>query len=73
MTLYMVGDLVQTPPDKYHDDRPHRAIIIKAHKTQGIDQYEVFFPDGYGGKSAWYWNDELKLLHRPEYNYIGIL
>ena len=66
-TLFDVGDLIQTYPDRNHDNMPHFAIIIKAIKTQGIDSYIVFFPDGYGGKSAWYSNDELQLVFKPDY------
>jgi hypothetical protein len=40
------------------------GIIVEAHKTQGIDNYSI---KGEPSKKAWYHNDQLELIHRPEY------
>lgn len=34
------------------------GIIVKAKKTQGIDNYSVHYPCGFGGKAAWFTNKD---------------
>lgn len=67
MTKFKVGDQVLTNPDRYYDNKKHNGIVVDAHQTQGIDMYSLHFPDGYGGKRAWYNNNELELVYRPNY------
>ena len=38
------------------------GIIVDAHKTQDIDNYSLHYPNGFGGKSAWFGNKDLKLV-----------
>lgn len=64
---FNVGDQVLTQPDKLHDNKPHKAIVKSVSKTQGIHTYSLHFPDGYGGKSAWYEDIDLELIYRPDY------
>ncbi len=40
------------------------GIIVEAHKTQDIDNYSIH---GIKGKTAWYNNNQLELIYRPEY------
>lgn len=37
------------------------GIVIKAHKTQDIDNYSLHYPCGFGGKVAWFGNKDLNL------------
>ena len=39
-----------------------QGIIREAHKTQGIDNYALHYPNGFGGKQAWFNNKDLKLV-----------
>jgi hypothetical protein len=39
------------------------GVVVDAHKTQEIDQYKLKGPN----KVAWYHNDQLELIYRPEY------
>lgn len=47
----------------YNDDPSvgQIGIIKDAHKTQGIDNYSLHYPNGFGGKGAWFGNKDLEL------------
>lgn len=42
------------------------GIISQATTTQEIDQYAI---EGIKHKHAWYTNDQLELVYRPQYNH----
>jgi len=53
----------------WHDDDPsvgQVGIIIDAHKTQGIDNYSLHYPNGFGGKMAWFSNKDLELIENED-------
>jgi hypothetical protein len=41
------------------------GVVSKANTTQNIDNYAI---EGIKDKHAWYHNDQLELVYRPEYN-----
>lgn len=43
------------------------GIIKEADRVQGSDEYCLHFPNGFGGKAAWYDNGQLELVHQPKY------
>ena len=59
--------VLDTP--EWFDMSPERVgrigIIIKATETQGKDGYVLWSKKD--GRTAWYHNDQIKLLHRPKY------
>ena len=59
------GEIIQLKETEWFDMFPEKVglvgIIIEAHETQNRDMYSLY------GIGAWYYNDNLKLIHRPEY------
>lgn len=62
MTKYKVGDQVRIvkPHSGYESTKGKLEIIVKAQKIQGIDEYAFT-------TSAWYLNDDIELVYRPDY------
>lgn len=60
-TKFMVGDQVKIVK---FEDAGKLAIVVDAHQTQGYDMYPLY---GDIQKKAWYSNDELELVYRPNY------
>ena len=64
----MVGDeVIPLPETEWYDPSPdlvgERGIVTKVTNTQGVDKYSLTGTT----KSAWYYNDQLKLIVRPKY------
>lgn len=61
------GKLIQLDEPEVFDLNPQligqTGIVVKAKKTQNIDDYALFGPE----KSAWYHNSQLELIYRPKY------
>src|SRR5690349_20339562 len=51
--------------DMNHDLVGKIGIIDNAHQTQGIDRYSI---NGIPTKHAWYDNQQLELIYRPDYD-----